>query len=103
MKQVFASKKPFIQGNWQNNIDVKNFVVFNSTPYTGNADFLSNATESTKHLWAICLEAMKKERENNGCLAVDTKNISTITSHAPGYIDQTLEKIVGLQTDALLK
>ncbi|MFY7651527.1 MAG: formate C-acetyltransferase [Chitinophagaceae bacterium] len=103
MKQVLASKKPFIQGNWQNSIDVKNFVVLNSTPYTGNADFLSSATESTKHLWAICLEAMKKERENNGCLAVDTKNISTITSHAPGYIDQTLEKIVGLQTDALLK
>jgi formate C-acetyltransferase len=64
---------------------------------------LEGATEATRQLWAVCLEAMARERANNGCLAVDTETISTITSHGPGYIQKELEKITGLQTDALLK
>jgi formate C-acetyltransferase len=64
---------------------------------------LEGATESTLRLWEICKHAMARERANNGCLDIDTENISSITSHGPGYIDRNLEKIVGLQTDALLK
>ena len=93
----------FEKGSWNNNIDVKDFVRRNITPYHGDASFLERATPATNQLWELCLEAMKEERANNGCLAIDTQRISTITSHAAGYIDRDLEKIVGLQTDQLLK
>jgi formate C-acetyltransferase len=93
----------FTTGNWNERVDVRDFVLRNVTSYYGDASFLEGATERTKELWRICLEAMKRERDNGGCLAIDTERISGITSHGPGYIQKELELIVGLQTDQLLK
>lgn len=103
MKQMANSIIPLIKGSWNNSINVKDFVQNNISPYYGDAHFLTGATPATLALWDICLEAMKTERQNNGCLAIDTETISTITSHAPGFINKELEKVVGLQTDQLLK
>lgn len=88
---------------WRTSIDVYDFIINNVTPYEGDSSFLVGPTDGTKRLWQLCLEAMKEERDNGGCRAVDTDNISTITSHKAGYIDKNLEKVVGLQTDLLLK
>ncbi|AHM58533.1 pyruvate formate-lyase [Flammeovirgaceae bacterium 311] len=93
----------FKRGSWNDRIDVKDFVRRFITPYYGDATFLAPATERTKELWQICLQAMKEERQNGGCRAIDTETISGITSHGPGYINKSLEVIVGLQTDELLK
>jgi formate C-acetyltransferase len=84
-------------------IHVRDFVYKNITPYTGDESFLAWPTERTKKLWNECLDLLKKERQNNGCLAVDNETISNILSHKPGYIDKELETIVWLQTDAPLK
>jgi formate C-acetyltransferase len=86
-----------------NRPNVRAFVAKNVTPYYGDASFLSGPTENTKKLWALCLEAMLEERANNGCRAIDPDIISEVNSHGAGYIDKNLEKIVGLQTDQLLK
>lgn len=93
----------FRDGIWNKKIEVRDFVVNNVTPYYGDASFLKGATERTNELWQLCLLAMKEERQNNGCRAIDTEVISSITSHGPGYIKKDLEVIVGLQTDELLK
>ena len=93
----------FNDGRWSRRIDVADFVYNNITPYEGDASFLTGATERTKKLWAKCLEAIEEERENGGVRSIDAKTISTITSHAAGYIDKENELIVGLQTDELLK
>lgn len=93
----------FKGGAWQKSVDVNDFLGHNLAPYTGNASFLADPTEATKQLWEQVLGLMKRERENGGVLDVDTETVSTIVSHGPGYIDQALEKIVGLQTDAPLK
>ncbi len=95
--------KDFKQGNWNKAIDVRDFVKLNITPYTGDHSFLEGPTEKTTNLWDTCLAALKKERESNGLLAVDTETVSDINSFAAGYIDKNNEVIVGLQTDALLK
>lgn len=93
----------FISGNWQEQINVRDFVSKNITPYDGDGSFLCGPSETTKKLWQICLEAIKEERANNGVRAIDNELVSTITSHAAGYIDRENELIVGLQTDMLLK
>lgn len=93
----------FQAGNWQTAIDVRDFIQKNYTPYEGNAQFLSPASFRTKRLWAECEKLLKQEREAGGVLDIDTEAVSTITSHAPGYIEKELELIVGLQTDAPLK
>lgn len=93
----------FNEGLWTTEINVRNFIQKNYTPYEGDSSFLAGATESTKKLWDEVLELYKKEKENNGVLDIDTDTASTITSHKPGYIDKNLEVIVGLQTDAPLK
>ena len=103
MNALETTVKPFKQGLWNSKIDVRDFVRLNITPFTGDASFLEGPTEATRQLWDICLAAMAEERANNGCRSIDTETISTITSHGAGYIDKSLEKIVGLQTDALLK
>ena len=96
--------KNFNPGRWSNNeVDVRDFIQKNYTPYEGDGSFLMPATEATKKLWAEIMELSKKEREAGGVLDADTLVCSTITSHAPGYIDQSLEKIVGLQTDKPFK
>ncbi|MFM2291535.1 MAG: formate C-acetyltransferase [Bacteroidota bacterium] len=93
----------FKAGNWQEKIDVRDFVTRNITPYDGNESFLCKPTERTLHLWKICLDAINEERQNNGVRAIDNEVVSTIVSHGAGYIDKDSELIVGLQTDMLLK
>lgn len=93
----------FETGNWTKQVDVRDFIQLNYTAYEGKEDFLAPPTQNTTALWEQVLELMKKERENGGVLDADTKNVSTIVSHGPGYINQSLESIVGLQTDAPLK
>ena len=93
----------FKSGNWQNAMDVRDFVLKNVRPYDGEGDFLCGATERTNHLWQICLDAISQERANNGVLGIDNETVSGVASHAAGYIDKDQEIIVGLQTDQLLK
>ena len=94
----------FETGRWCNEeINVREFIQLNYTPYTGDDSFLADATEATKTLWAQVLTFMQREREAGGVLDMDTDVVSTITSHKAGYINEKLEKIVGLQTDKPLK
>lgn len=93
----------FNDGRWSHRIDVADFVYSNITPYDGDASFLAGPTERTKKLWDRCIEALEEERQNGGVRSIDASTISTITSHAAGYIDKENELIVGLQTDELLK
>ena len=95
--------KMFKDGIWSEGVNVTDFVKKNITPYEGDASFLVGATDRTKHLWSICMTAIEEERANNGVRSLDSKTVSTITSHKAGYIDRKNELIVGLQTDALLK
>ena len=102
-KKYRCMTQKFNDGRWSRRIDVADFVYSNITPYEGDASFLAGATDRTKRLWNKCLEALAEERANGGVRAIDAKTISTITSHAAGYIDKEDELIVGLQTDELLK
>ncbi|MGL5681771.1 MAG: formate C-acetyltransferase [Marinifilaceae bacterium] len=88
---------------WQEEVNVRDFVINNITPYEGNADFLTPATERTKQIWSICRAALKEELDNRGVRSIDTKTVSGIASHKAGYIDRENELIVGLQTDELLR
>jgi len=83
--------------------NVREFVKENIRPYHGDHHFLTGPSESTKHLWEICKQELKKERDSNGLHSVDTKTISASNAFPAGYIDKDKESIVGLQTDALLK
>ncbi len=100
LKEVWRNFDP---GTWCTEINVRSFLRHNYTPYDGDEAFLEGATENTLDLWAQVSELFRKERENGGVLDMDTKIISSITSHAPGYIDREKETIVGLQTDKPLK
>ena len=94
----------FVPGKWcDDEVDVRDFIQRNYTPYEGDAAFLAPATEATKKLWDIVCDLSKKEREAGGVLNADTKIVSTLTSHGAGYLDKDLEKIVGLQTDEPFK
>ena len=94
----------FVPGKWCNDeIDVRDFIQRNYTPYEGDASFLASATEATKKLWAIVCDLTKKELAAGGVLNADTKTVSTLTSHGAGYLDKDLEKIVGVQTDEPFK
>ena len=94
----------FVPGKWCNDeVDVRDFIQHNYTPYEGDASFLAPATEATKKLWDIVCDLTKKEREAGGVLNADTKIVSSLTSHGAGYLDKDLEKIVGLQTDEPFK
>ncbi len=93
----------FNHGKWNNEIDVRDFIQRNYTPYDGDESFLEGPTDRTLKLWEKVSLLMEKERKCGGVLNIDTKTISTITSHQPGYIDKELETIVGLQTDQPLK
>ena len=94
----------FIPGKWSNDeVNVRDFIQRNYTVYEGDDSFLAPATEATKKLWDMVMDLYAKERENNGVLDADTKIVSTLTSHAPAYLDKDLEKIVGFQTDKPLK
>ncbi len=94
----------FVPGKWCNDeVDVRDFIQRNYTPYEGDATFLAPATDATKKLWEIVCDLTKKELAAGGVLNADTKVVSTLTSHAAGYLDKDLEKIVGLQTDEPFK
>ncbi len=97
------STTEFVGGKWQQEINVRDFIQKNYTPYDGDSSFLAGPTDATTKLWQECCDLFKKERENGGVLDMDTKIVSTITSHGAGYIDKDLETIVGVQTDAPLK
>ena len=98
-----SSTTDFVGGKWQSEINVRDFIQKNYTPYDGDSSFLAGPTEATTKLWQECCDLFKKERDNGGVLDMDTKIVSTITSHGAGYIDKSLEQIVGLQTDKPLK
>ncbi|MCD8096033.1 MAG: formate C-acetyltransferase [Ruminococcus sp.] len=94
----------FKPGRWSNtSVNVRDFIKKNYTPYDGDESFLSPPSETTRKLWDEVLDLFEEERAKGGVLDMDTKIISTITSHPAGYIDKDLEKIVGLQTDKPLK
>ncbi len=100
----FDAWKDFEKGEWQDEINVRDFIQHNYTPYEGDSSFLTGPTDKTRALWAEVLDLYKKEKEApGGVLDIDTKTISTVSSHEAGYIDKNLEEIVGLQTDAPLK
>ena len=101
-KQAYPATS-FVGGKWQQEINVRDFIQKNYTPYDGDSSFLAEPTGATTKLWQECCDLLKKERENGGVLDMDTKIVSTITSHGAGYIDKDLETIVGLQTDKPLK
>ena len=93
----------FNGGVWQREINVRDFIQKNYTPYDGNDGFLEGPTQNTTELWDQVMELTKKELEAGGVLDMDTKIISTITSHGPGYLNKEKETIVGFQTDKPFK
>ena len=93
----------FVPGKWQKEVEVRDFIQKNYTPYEGDDTFLAEPTQNTKDLWQMVLDLSKKEREAGGVLDMDTKVVSTLTSHGPGYLDKSKETIVGFQTDAPFK
>ena len=102
-KENFEQWEGFVPGKWTSEIDVRDFIQKNYTPYDGDESFLADATDATKTLWSEVMDLAKKEREAGGVLDMDTKVVSSLVSHGAGYIDQPLEKIVGLQTDKPFK
>lgn len=95
--------RSFKKGHWMDTINVRDFIQRNYTPYEGDDSFLEGPTEATKKLWDQVMELNKQEAAKGGVLDADTKIVSTITSHGPGYLNKDLEKIVGFQTDAPFK
>src|SRR5690625_309624 len=93
----------FRKGKWVSEIDVRDFIMHNFSPYVGNENFLSEPTEATNELWEQVMDLTKQERDNGGVLDMDTEIVSTITSHGPGYLNKNKEKIVGFQTDKPFK
>ena len=92
----------FVGELWKNEINVRDFIQCNYTPYTGDDSFLEGATENTKKVWNKLTEMFKVEREK-GIYDAETKIPQAIDAYGPGYIDKDAEVIVGLQTDAPLK
>ena len=93
----------FESGKWETEVNVRNFIRKNYTMYDGDESFLTGATEATKALWAQVMELTKQEIAAGGVLDMDTKVVSTLTSHGPGYLNKDLETIVGFQTDKPFK
>ncbi len=99
----FEAWKGFTHGKWSEEVDVRDFIQRNYTPYEGDGAFLAPPTEATLKLWKEICDLSAKEREAGGVLNADTKIVSTLLSHGAGYIDKELEQIVGLQTDEPFK
>ncbi|MDF2909441.1 MAG: formate C-acetyltransferase [Sporolactobacillus laevolacticus] len=93
----------FVEGIWKNEIDVRDFIMKNIHAYTEDESFLAGPTKNTELLWKQVLELSEKERKNGGVLDMDTEIVSTITSHGPGYLNKSIEKVVGVQTDEPFK
>ncbi len=104
MYKKYEAWEGFVPGKWcDDEVNVRDFIQKNYTPYEGDASFLEGPTEATTKLWEIVCDLSKKEREAGGVLKADTDIISTVDSHEPGYLNKDLEKIVGLQTDEPFK
>jgi formate C-acetyltransferase len=102
--EFFKQWEGFVPGKWSNDeINVRDFIQVNYKPYEGDGSFLAGPTAATTKLWADIMDLSKEERARGGVYDADTKIISTVNSHEPGYIDKSLEKIVGLQTDKPFK
>lgn len=101
---MYKGWEGFVPGKWSNDeVNVRDFIQRNYTPYEGDGSFLAGPTQATKDLWEIVMDLSAKERAAGGVLNADTDIISTLTSHKPGYLNKDLEKIVGLQTDEPFK
>jgi len=100
--QLFKEWEGFVAGDWQNEINVRDFIQKNYTVYEGDDKFLAGPTENTKKVWEISSKLIVKEIKE-GILGVDTDKVSGINNFEAGYIDKDHESIVGLQTDAPLK
>ncbi|MRI34702.1 formate C-acetyltransferase [Endozoicomonas sp. OPT23] len=103
VNELPAGWEGFAQGEWVENINVRDFIQKNYTPYEGGDDFLADATDATTRLWADVMEGIKEENRTHAPIDFDHDLPSTITSHEAGFINQDLETIVGLQTDKPLK
>ena len=103
MSERCSAWRGFEGGTWEKEINVRSFIKHNYTPYDGDESFLEGPTEDTLELWDQVLDLSRQEREKGGVLDMDTKVISTITSHAAGYLNKDKEKIVGFQTDKPFK
>ncbi len=105
MEKEFCEEwEGFVPGRWSNtSVNVRDFIQKNFTPYDGDDSFLAGPTEATKKLWSMVMDLSEKELEAGGVLDMDTKIVSTITSHGAGYLDKDLEQIVGFQTDKPFK
>ena len=102
--KMFEQWKGFVSGKWcDEEINVRDFIQRNYTPYEGDEEFLAGPTAATETLWKEITELSEKERLAGGVLKADTAIVSGVNSHEAGYIDKTLEKIVGLQTDEPFK
>jgi formate C-acetyltransferase len=95
--------KGFSEGTWRKEVNVRDFILRNFKTYEGNDSFLAGPTEATTKLWDQVMELTKQERENGGVLDMDTEIVSSIVSHGAGYLNQDLEKVVGVQTDKPFK
>jgi formate C-acetyltransferase len=91
--------KGFTKGTWTKEVNVRDFILKNYNQYEGDDSFLAGATDATNKLWEQVMELTKQEREKGGVLDMDTETVSTIISHTPGYLNEELEKVVGVQTD----
>ena len=95
--------RTFTSGIWEKEINVRDFIQRNYSPYDGDDSFLEGPTDDTKALWDQVMKLSEEERKRGGVLDMDTKIVSTIISHGPGYLDKSKEKIVGFQTDKPFK
>lgn len=102
-EKLYEGWNSFKGTKWKKEINVRYFILKNYTEYTGDDTFLAGPTDATTKLWDQCMNLYKQEREAGGVLDLDTKIVSTITSHAPGYLNKDLETIVGFQTDKPFK
>ena len=103
MGRNYPGWEGFHKATWANEINVRSFIRHNYTPYDGDDSFLAGPTQDTLDLWDQVMDLTRQEREAGGVLDMDTKIISTITSHGPGYLNKDKEKIVGFQTDKPFK
>lgn len=102
-ERFLSTWKDFAGDDWKTKVNVRDFIQNNYTPFEGDSSFLADATKATDSLWEKVMVGIKQENKTHAPIDFDTDVVSTITSHAPGYINKKLEKIVGLQTEAPLK
>ena len=103
MDRNYEGWRGFEGGTWVKEVNVRSFIKHNYTPYDGDDSFLVGPTQDTLDLWDQVLDLTRQEREAGGVLDMDTKVISTITSHGPGYLNKDKERIVGFQTEKPFK